>query len=72
MTWKSSLTLSTEPSRIKIQPAAKELFASDDVALRFVPESAFTWDERVNAATDALREADGAFPLVPTAPRGSA
>lgn len=53
-------------------PAAKEFFASDDVALRFVPESAFTWDERVNAATDALREADGAFPLVPTAPRGSA
>jgi PPOX class probable F420-dependent enzyme len=53
-------------------PAASEFFASDDVALRLTPESAFTWDERGNAATEALREADGAFPLVPTTPREGA
>jgi PPOX class probable F420-dependent enzyme len=51
-------------------PAAEEFLASDDVALRLAPESAFTWDERASLATAALRAARGALPLVPTSPRG--
>ena len=51
-------------------PAAAEIFASDDVALRLVPESAFTWDERASPATLALRASGGALPLVSTSPRG--
>jgi PPOX class probable F420-dependent enzyme len=43
---------------------------SDDVALRFVPETAFTWDERGSAAARALRETGTALPLEPTEPRG--
>jgi PPOX class probable F420-dependent enzyme len=50
--------------------AAREFFASDDVALRLTPESAFTWDERGSPATIALRDAGGVLPLVPTVPRG--
>ena len=50
-------------------PAVKEFLASDDVALRLVPESAFTWDERSSPATAALREAGAALPLEPTSPR---
>jgi len=45
------------------------LLASDDVALRFVPESARTWDERGSEANAALRASGGALPLVPTEPR---
>jgi len=51
-------------------PAAAEFLASDDVALLLAPESAFTWDERANPATQALRAAGGALPLLPTTPRG--
>src|SRR5262245_57770521 len=51
-------------------PAAAEFLASDDIALLLAPESAFTWDERANPATRALRGAGGALPLVPTSPRG--
>jgi nitroimidazol reductase NimA-like FMN-containing flavoprotein (pyridoxamine 5'-phosphate oxidase superfamily) len=51
-------------------PAAAEFLASDDVALLLAPESAFTWDERDNPATRALRGAGGALPLVSTSPRG--
>ena len=43
--------------------------ASDDVALRFLPESALTWDERSAPASRALRSAGGALPLLPTDPR---
>ena len=50
-------------------PVAREFFASDDVALVLTPERAFTWDERGNPATVALRETDGVLPLVPTSPR---
>ena len=53
-----------------VLPAAAEFLASDDVALRLTPEHAFTWDERRNPATRALRAAGGALPLVPTSPRG--
>ena len=47
----------------------REFLASDDVAIRFVPEAAVTWDERPSAATRALRAADAALPLAPTTPR---
>ena len=49
--------------------AAREFLAGDDVALVLSPETAVTWDERVNPATQMLRDADGALALVPTAPR---
>ena len=51
-------------------PAVTEFLAFDDVALLLAPDSAFTWDERGNPATQALRAAGGALPLVPTSPRG--
>jgi PPOX class probable F420-dependent enzyme len=47
----------------------QEFLSFDDVALRFVPESATTWDERPSAATRALRESGEALPLEPTTPR---
>ena len=37
--------------------------------IAITPESAWTWDERRNPATDALRSSGGALPLEPTAPR---
>jgi hypothetical protein len=52
-------------------PAAAEFLSSDDVALRFRPTSALTWDERSSAAARALRAIHGALPLVPTDPRPS-
>jgi PPOX class probable F420-dependent enzyme len=51
-----------------VLPAAAEFLASDDVALLLEPESAFTWDERLNPATRALRTSGGALPLAPTSP----
>ena len=42
---------------------------SDDVALRFCPRSAITWDERTSVASKRLRDLGGAWPLVPTEPR---
>lgn len=50
-------------------PEAREFLRGDDVALRFRPESATTWDERGNPASAALRAAGGAYPLEPTTPR---
>jgi PPOX class probable F420-dependent enzyme len=50
-------------------PEVSEFLASDDVALRFAPETATTWDERPSAAARALRETGRALPLEPTAPR---
>jgi PPOX class probable F420-dependent enzyme len=50
-------------------PEVSEFVASDDVALVLTPESAWTWDERRNPATEALRSHGGALPLEPTAPR---
>jgi PPOX class probable F420-dependent enzyme len=43
--------------------------AGDDVALRFVPEHAVTWDERGSEAAAALRASGGWLPLEPTTPR---
>jgi PPOX class probable F420-dependent enzyme len=57
-----------EPAALRL-PAVRAFLAGDDVALRFLPEQAFTWDERENEATQALRRAGGALPLVPTSPR---
>jgi hypothetical protein len=50
-------------------PSIAAFLASDDVALRFVPESALTWDERESDASRALRALGAALPLVPTVPR---
>ena len=46
-----------------------EFLDSDDVAIRFRPEAALTWDERGTPASDALRASGGALPLLPTEPR---
>ena len=48
---------------------ARSFLDSDDVAIRFLPESALTWDERGSDASEALRAAGAAHPLVTTAPR---
>jgi hypothetical protein len=50
-------------------PDVAEFLESDDVALRFRPESAITWDERGSPASARLRELGGARPLLPTSPR---
>jgi Pyridoxamine 5'-phosphate oxidase len=52
----------------KLDPV-RAFLESDDVALRFRPESALTWDERASAANEALRASGAALPLVPTDPR---
>jgi PPOX class probable F420-dependent enzyme len=57
-----------EPEAEK-EPEVAAFFASDDVALRLRPLSAWTWDERESGAARALRARGGALPLVPTAPR---
>ncbi len=48
-------------------PAPAEFLASDDLAVRLVPEAAFTWDERASAAARELRDAGAALALEPTA-----
>lgn len=50
-------------------PAARAFLSGDDVALVLRPETAVIWDERANPATAVLRDAGGAFPLLPTTPR---
>ena len=50
-------------------PEVEAFLGSDDVAMRFVPEAAFTWDERGSPAAAVLRESVAAFPLEPTSPR---
>jgi PPOX class probable F420-dependent enzyme len=50
-------------------PEVREFLASDDVALRFVPERALTWDERPSDAARVLARLGGALPLVETTPR---
>lgn len=52
-------------------PEVGEFLAFDDVALVFRPEAAWTWDERDNPATAALRTSGEALPLVPTTPRAT-
>jgi PPOX class probable F420-dependent enzyme len=50
-------------------PAAAEFLSSDDVALRFRPDAAVTWDERSSDAARVLCEAGAARALESTAPR---
>jgi PPOX class probable F420-dependent enzyme len=52
-------------------PEARGFLAGDDLALRFLPDTAVTWDERANPATAVLRQAGGALPLQPTTPATS-
>lgn len=52
-----------------VPEAARAFLESDDVALRFRPRSALTWDERGAEATTALRVAGRALPLLTTEPR---
>jgi PPOX class probable F420-dependent enzyme len=58
--------VSPDASRL---PEVAGFLASDDVALRFVPERAWTWDQRATPASRALRASGGALPLEPTTPR---
>jgi PPOX class probable F420-dependent enzyme len=50
-------------------PETVAFLAGDDVALRFHPEAAVTWDERDSTAADIVRRTGGAIPLEPTTPR---
>ena len=50
-------------------PATAAFLGVDDLAIRLLPASAFTWDERTSLAARELREAGAAHPLEPTAPR---
>ena len=50
------------------RPEVRAFLGSDDVALRFHPEQAMTWDEREGEAARALRGTGDALPLSPTAP----
>jgi PPOX class probable F420-dependent enzyme len=52
----------------ELLPAAQEFLASDDLAIRLLPASAVTWDERASLAARELRLAGAALPLEPTAP----
>ncbi len=49
-----------------VPDAVTAFLESDDVAVRFRPRSAFTWDQRETEANIALRAAAGALPLVTT------
>ena len=51
----------------ELLPAAAEFLGSDDLAMRLVPEAAFTWDERGSAAARELRDAGATLALEPTA-----
>jgi len=50
------------------RPAVRVFLGSDDVALRFHPEHALTWDERQGEAARALRGTGEALPLQSTEP----
>src|SRR5262249_11530527 len=50
-------------------PEVKAFLGHDEIALRFLPRVAITWDERASPASSALRRSGDAFPLEPTAPR---
>ena len=50
-------------------PSVRPFLLSDDVALCLRPATAFTWDERRSAASEALRARGEALPLLSTDPR---
>jgi PPOX class probable F420-dependent enzyme len=47
----------------------RSFLGHDDVALRFYPEAAITWDERESVASRVLRASGEALPLESTTPR---
>jgi PPOX class probable F420-dependent enzyme len=55
-------------ARVRL-PEVEAFLGSDDVALRFIPESVTTWDERRSDAAEALRDSGLALALEPTSPR---
>ena len=55
-----------------VPQAVRAFLDSDDVALRFRPQSAFTWDQRETEANIALRAAACALPLLTTDARSAA
>ena len=55
-----------EPDALQL-PEIAGFLAADDVALRLVPERAWTWDQRGTPADQALRAHGGGVPLEPTA-----
>jgi Pyridoxamine 5'-phosphate oxidase len=52
-------------------PAVREFLGSDDVAVLFRPERAFTWEERGSEAARVLAASGTARPLVPTSSAAS-
>jgi PPOX class probable F420-dependent enzyme len=50
-------------------PEFRDFLSYDDVALRFIPGAAVTWDERPSLAARASRAAEVALPLQSTTPR---
>lgn len=50
----------------ELLPAAGQFLASDDLAVRLLPDAAFTWDERASPAARELRDAGAALALEPT------
>jgi len=53
-------------------PEVRSFLGHDDVALRFQPDVAITWDERESVAARVLRASGEALPLEPTTPRRGA
>lgn len=58
-----------QPEGLRL-PEVEGFLSFDDVAVRFRPGVAVTWDERGSDAARRLRESDLAHPLEPTSPRG--
>ena len=51
-------------------PSVRDFLGSDDVAIRFRPERAFTWDERGSEAARVLAQPGRSLPLEPTSTGG--
>jgi PPOX class probable F420-dependent enzyme len=52
-----------------VDPTVQGFLASDDVALRFAPQRALTWDERASGASQVVRARSWGLALVTTEPR---
>jgi PPOX class probable F420-dependent enzyme len=57
-----------EPEGLRL-PEVEAFLSFDDVAVRFHPDVAVTWDERRSDASRALRESGHARAIEPTTPR---
>jgi PPOX class probable F420-dependent enzyme len=51
------------------RPEVSGFLSFDDVAVRFLPATVVTWDERASAAARVLARTGEALPLEPTTPR---